>query len=124
MKFVQEDRVFLIRNDEVLLFKKNEEYDGDDVNIEDFTKPEFLRYIGIKRFEDGIKQVFYYFAATNDLYYTQSGYWTEIKKAIYYPTKALTSGVLNDYIRNGQYDNEVRVGVKNGDKVTFTIITE
>lgn len=124
MTFIQEDRVFLVRNDEVLLFKKNEEYDGDDVNIDDFTKAEFLRYIGVKRFEDGIKQVLYYFATTNDLYYTQSGYWTEIKKAIYYPAKALTSGVLNDYIRNGQYDNEVRLGVKNGDKVTFTIITE
>lgn len=124
MTYIQEDRVFLIRNDEVLLFKKNEEYDGDDVNIEDFTKAEFLRYIGVKRFEDGIKQVFYYFATTNDLYYTQSGYWTEIKKAIYYPAKALTSGVLNDYIRNGQYDNEVRVGVKKGDEVTFTIVTE
>ena len=124
MNYIQEDRVFLIRNDEVLLFKKNEEYDGDDVNIEEFTKAEFLRYIGVKRFEAGIKQVFYYFVSTNDLYYTQSGYWTEIKKAIYYPAKALTSGVLNDYIRNGQYDNEVRLGVKNGDKVTFTVITE
>ncbi|MBR1731974.1 MAG: hypothetical protein IJ725_06040, partial [Ruminococcus sp.] len=61
---------------------------------------------------------------TNDLYITQSGLWTEIKKAIYYPAKALTSGVLNDYIRNGQYDNEVRLGAKNGDKVTFTVVTE
>ena len=124
MKYEQEKRVFLIRNNEVLLFKKNDEYDGDDVNIDDYTKAEFLRYIGIKRIEGGIKQVYYYFATTNDIYYTQSGMWTEIKKAIYYPAKPLTSGVLKDYIRNGQYDNEVRVGVKNGDDVNFTIITE
>ena len=62
MKYEQEKRVFLIRNNEVLLFKKNDEYDGDDVNIDDYTKAEFLRYIGIKRIEGGIKQVYYYFA--------------------------------------------------------------
>ncbi len=124
MDFVQEERVFLVRNDEILLFKRNEEYDGDDVNIDDYTKTEFLRYIGVKRYENGIKEVLYYFATTNDLYYTQSGLWTEIKKAIYYPAKALTSAVLNDYIRNGQYDNEVRVGVKNGDKIEFTVVTD
>ena len=124
MEFIQEKRVFLIRNDEVLLFKYNGAYDGDNVNVDDYTHPRFLRYIGIKRFEDGVKQVFYYFAKTNDLYLTQSGHWTEIKKAIYYPAKPLTSAVLNDYIRNGQYDKEVRIGVKNGDKVSFTIVTE
>ena len=124
MEFIQEKRVFLIRNDEVLLFKYNGEYDGDNVNVDDYTHPRFLRYIGIKRFEDGVKQVFYYFAKTNDLYLTQSGHWTEIKKAIYYPAKPLTSAVLNDYIRNGQYDKEVRIGVKSGDKVSFTIVTE
>ncbi len=124
MDFVQEERVFLVRNDEILLFKRNEEYDGDDVNIDEYTKTEFLRYIGVKSYEKGIKQVLYYFATTNDLYYTQSGLWTEIKKAIYYPAKALTSAVLNDYIRNGQYDNEVRVGVKNGSKIEFTVVTE
>ena len=124
MVFLQEKRVFLVRNDEVLLFKYNEEYDGDNVNVDDYTKAEFLRYIGVKLFEDGIKQVYYYFATTNDLYITQSGHWTEIKKAIYYPAKPLTSAVLNNYIREGQYDNEVRVGVKTGDKVEFTIIRE
>ena len=124
MEFIQEKRVFLIRNDEVLLFKYNDEYDGDNVNIDEYTRPSYLRYIGVKRYEDGLKQVFYYFAKTNDLYITQSGHWTEIKKAIYYPAKVLTSAVLNDYIRNGQYDKAVRVGVKNGEKVSFTIVTE
>ncbi len=124
MVYIQEKRVFLVRNDEVLLFKINNEYDGDSVNIDDFTKAEFLRYIGIKRYEDGIKEVLYYFAKTNDLYITQSGLWTEIKKAIYYPAKVLTSAVLNNYIREGQYDREVRIGVKNGDKVEFKIVTE
>lgn len=124
MEFIEEQRVFLVRNDEVLLFKHNDEYDGDDVNVEDYTKPKFLRYIGIKRYEDGIKQVNYYFARTNDLYLTQSGQWTEIKRAIYYPAKALTSAVLNNYIREGQFDKEVRVGVKNGKDIVFTVITE
>ena len=124
MVFLQEKRVFLVRNDEVLLFKYNEEYDGDNVNVDDYTKAEFLRYIGIKRFEDGIKEVYYYFATTNDLYLTQSGHWTEIKKAIYYPAKPLTSAVLNNYIREGQYDNEVRIGVKAGEKVEFSIVRE
>ena len=124
MVYIQEKRVFLVRNDEVLLFKINNEYDGASVNIDDFTKAEFLRYIGIKRYEDGIKEVLYYFAKTNDLYITQSGLWTEIKKAIYYPAKVLTSAVLNNYIREGQYDREVRIGVKNGDKVEFKIVTE
>lgn len=123
MDLIRENRLFLVRNDEVLLFKQNDEYDGDDKNIDEYTNPKFLRYIGIKRFEDGIKQVYYYFAKTNDIYITQSGEWTEIKKAIYYPAKALTSGVLNNYIRCGQYDKEVRIGVKNGDKVDFTIVT-
>ncbi len=123
MDLIRENRLFLVRNDEVLLFKQNDEYDGDDKNIDEYTNPKFLRYIGIKRFEDGIKQVYYYFAKTNDIYITQSGEWTEIKKAIYYPAKALTSGVLKNYIRCGQYDKEVRIGVKNGDKVDFTIVT-
>lgn len=123
MELIRENRLFLVRNDEVLLFKQNDEYDGDDKNIDEYTNPKFLRYIGVKRFEDGIKEVYYYFAKTNDLYITQSGEWTEIKKAIYYPAKALTSGVLNNYIRQGQYDKEVRVGVKNGDKVEFTVVT-
>lgn len=121
--FIQEKRLFLVRNDEILLFKHNDEYDGDDKNIDEFTNPKFLRYIGVKRYEEGIKQVYYYFAKTNDLYITQSGQWTEIKKAIYYPAKPLTSAVLNDYIRNGQYDKELRIGVKNGNTVDFTKVT-
>lgn len=124
MKFLQEKRLFLIRNDEVLLFKHNDEYDGDDKNIDEYANAKFLRYIGIKRFEDGIKEVYYYFAKTNDLYITQSGQWTEIKKAIYYPAKPLTSAVLNNYIREGQYDSELRVGVKNGEKVNFCIVKD
>lgn len=124
MELIRENRLFLVRNDEVLLFKQNDEYDGDDKNIDEYTNAKFLRYIGVKRFEGGIKQVYYYFAKTNDLYITQSGVWTEIKKAIYYPAKPLTSAVLNNYIRRGQYDKEVRIGVKNGDKVDFTIVTE
>ena len=123
VKLKQEKILFLIRNDEVLLFRHNDEYDGDDKNIDEFTNPKFLRYIGIKRFNDGIEEVYYYFAKTNDLYITQSGEWTEIKKAIYYPAKPLTSAVLNNYIRKGQYDKEVRIGVKNGDKVDFKIVT-
>ncbi|MCH5303875.1 MAG: hypothetical protein J1E41_03340, partial [Ruminococcus sp.] len=78
----------------------------------------------IKRYDGTIKQVNYYFAKTNDLYITQSGQWTEIKKAIYYPAKPLTSAVLNNYIREGQYDKELRVGVKNGDKVEFSVVSE
>lgn len=124
MDILQEKRLFLVRNDEVLLFKHNDEYDGDDKNIDEFTNPKFLRYIGVKRCDEGIKEVYYYFAKTNDLYITQSGHWTEIKKAIYYPAKPLTSAVLNDYIRNGQYDKELRIGVKDGDKVDFTTVTE
>ena len=124
VEILQEKRLFLVRNDEVLLFKHNDEYDGDDKNIDEYTNPKFLRYIGVKRFEDGIKEVYYYFAKTNDLYITQSGEWTEIKKAIYYPAKPLTSAVLNNYIRRGQYDKDLRVGVKNGDKVDFTVVTK
>ena len=123
MEISREKRLFLVRNDEVLLFRHNDEYDGDDKNIDEFTNPKFLRYIGVKRYEGGIKEVFYYFAKTNDLYMTQTGEWTEIKKAIYYPAKPLTSAVLNNYIRKGQYDKEVRIGVKNGEKVEFTIVT-
>ena len=83
MEILHEKRLFLIRNDEVLLFKHNDEYDGDNKNIDEYTNAKFLRYIGIKRFEGGLKEVFYYFAKTNDLYITQTGEWTEIKKAIY-----------------------------------------
>ena len=124
MVYLQEKRVFLVRNDEVLLFKINDEYDGDSINVDDFTRAEHLRYIGIKRYEDGIKEVLYYCAKTNDLYITQSGLWTEIKRAIYYPAKVLTSAVLKNYIREGQYDHEVRIGVKNGDNVEFSIVSE
>ena len=124
MEILKEERLFLVRNDEVLLFKHNNEYDGDDKNIDEYTNPKFLKYIGVKKYEEGIKVVYYYFAKTNDLYLTQTGHWTEIKKAIYYPAKPLTSAVLNNYIRKGQYDKEVRIGVKNGDTVNFTIITE
>jgi hypothetical protein len=123
VKLIHEKRLFLIRNDEILLFRHNDEYDGDAKNIDEFTNPKFLRYIGVKRLKDGIEEVYYYFAKTNDLYITQSGEWTEIKKAIYYPAKPLTSAVLNNYTRKGQYDNEVRIGVKNGDKVEFNIVT-
>lgn len=124
MEFAEEKRLFLVRGDDILLFKRDDEYDGDDTNIDEYTNPRYLRYIGIKRFEDGIKEVFYYFAKTNDLYITQSGHWTEIQKAIYYPAKPLTSAVLNNYIREGQYDKQVRIGIKKDDKVTFTVVTE
>ncbi len=124
MEFIQEKRLFLVRGDDILLFKRNDEYDGDDVNIDEYINTRYLRYIGIKRFEDGIKEVFYFFAKTNDLYITQSGHWTEIQKAIYYPAKPLTSAVLNNYIREGQYDKNVRVGIKNGDKIEFTVVSE
>ncbi|MBQ5399218.1 MAG: hypothetical protein IIU14_07265 [Ruminococcus sp.] len=124
MELLQEKRLFLVRGDDILLFKRNNEYDGDDVNIDEYTNARYLRYVGIKRCEEGVKEVFYYFAKTNDLYITQSGHWTEIQKAIYYPAKPLTSAVLNNYIRIGQYDKEVRVGVKKGDKIEFLIVTD
>jgi hypothetical protein len=124
MEFLQEKRLFLVRGDDILLFKRDDEYDGDDTNIDEYTNARYLRYIGVKRYEEGVKEVFYYFAKTNDLYVTQSGRWTEIQKAIYYPAKPLTSAVLNNYIRVGQYDKEVRIGVKTGDRVDFTVVTE
>ena len=123
MEFIQENRVFLVRGHELLMFKHDDEYDGDSVNIEDYTKPQFLRYVAAKRNEDGIKQIFYYFTNISDQYITQSGKWIDIRHTIKYPAKPLTMAVLNNYIREGQYDNEIRFGVKNGENVEFTAIT-
>ena len=124
MEFIQEHRVFLVRNHEVLMFKRNDEYDGDDVNVDEYTTPEFLRYVAVKRKDNGFKQIFYYFAKASDQYITQSGKWISIRDTIKYPAKPLTQAVLNNYIREGQYDKEVRFGTKNGDEVEFKIVTE
>lgn len=123
MEVIQENKVFLLRNEELLLFKHNEEYDGDDVNVEDYTNENFLRYIAVKKKGDSIKQIFYYFANTTDQYLTQSGKWIKIEKARNYPVRPLTSAVLKHYISEGRFDSAVRVGVKNGDEVFFTEVT-
>ena len=124
MDIVQEDRVFLVRNDEVLIFKQDDTYDGDNVNVDDYTKPEFLRYVAAKRIDDSIKQVFYYFAKISDQYLTQSGKWIDLNDTSKYPTRPLTAAVLNNFLAEGQYDNEIRFGTKNGDEVVFEIVTE
>ncbi len=124
MDFVQEYRVFFVRNGEVLLFKQDDKYDGDNVNVEDYTKPEFLRYVASKRIDDSIKQVFYFFAKISDQYLTQSGKWIDLSDSSKYPTRPLTAAVLNNFLTEGQYDNEIRFGTKNGDKVVFEIVTK
>lgn len=124
MNIIQESRVFFVRNEELLLFKKDDEYSGDDVNIEDYTKEKFLRYVGVKRYEDAIKIVYYFFSKVSDQYITQSGIWTSFEKIRYYPAKPLTSAALMHYITEGRFDNIIRVGVKSGDRVKFTEITE
>lgn len=124
MEIFQEERVFLVRNDEVLIFKQNDTYDGDNVNVEDYTKPEFLRYVAAKRIDNGIKQVFYYFAKISDQYITQSGKWIDLNDTSNYPTRPLTAAVLNNFLSDGQYDNDIRFGTKNGDDVIFEIVTE
>ena len=124
MEIVQEDRVFLVRNDEVLIFKQDDTYDGDNVNVEDYTKPEFLRYVAAKRIDDSIKQVFYYFVKISDQYLTQSGKWIDLNDTSKYPTRPLTAAVLNNFLAEGQYDDEIRFGTKNGDEVVFEIVTE
>lgn len=124
MNITQENKVFLKRGDRLLLFKCNDAYDGDDVNIEEYTKKQFLRYIAVKKIEDGIKIIYFYFANTSDQYITQYGEWIPVEELRKKLIRPATAAVLRNYIDEGQFDKELRMGVKNGKEVSFTIITE
>lgn len=124
MTITHEDKVFLKRGDKLLLFKKNDEaYDGDDVNIGEYTHRQFLRYITVKKIEGGIKIINFYFANTSDQYITQYGEWMPIDQTINAPLRPATAAVLDNYYKEGQYDKEVRVGTKNGKNVEFVVVT-
>ena len=59
MEVIQENKVFLKRNGKLLLFKHSDAYDGDEVNIEEYTQGEFPRYIAVKQTEEGIKLIYF-----------------------------------------------------------------
>jgi hypothetical protein len=124
MVITQENKVFLKRGNELLLFKKNDAYDGDDVNIERYLLNKFLRYIAVKKVEGGIKLIYFYFANTSDQYITQFGEWIPVEELMKKPLRPATSAVLDNFLSEGQYDKEIRVGTKNGKDVVFTILTE
>ncbi len=124
MEVIQENKVFLKRNGKLLLFKHSDAYDGDEVNIEEYTKGEFLRYIAVKQTEAGIKLIYFYFANTSDQYFTQYGEWVAIEQLRKMPLRPATAAVLENYYTDGQYDKEIRVGTKNGKDVVFNIVTE
>ena len=124
MTITHEDKVFLKRDDKLLLFKRNDDsYDGDDVNIGEYTHKQFLRYITVKRIEGGIKIINFYFANTSDQYITQYGEWIPIDQMMKAPVRPATAAGLRNYFKEGQYDKEVLVGSKNVAAVEFIVVT-
>lgn len=119
MNIKQNYKVFLQRNGKLLMFKKDDLYDGDSLNIERYINKGHIRYVYINKQHHNIEQTLYYFAKTSDQYLTQYGEWYNIEETINLPASPVVNAILKDYYNDGQYNNDIKIVTKNDDIVDF-----